>query len=68
MVLVPQGIHRLPESTVLEGHQFAVTGQALERLFLEYRCIARDPFKHLRFHDHEAAIDPGPVAGRLFLK
>src|SRR5208282_6237226 len=52
MVLVPQRIHRLPETPVLEGPQLIAVRQPLQRILLERRGVPVDVFPDLR-RQHE---------------
>src|SRR4051812_512875 len=48
--------------------QVALTRERLHRLSLPDGLVAGDVVEHLRLEHEEAAVDPGAVALRLFLK
>src|SRR6185312_8523472 len=65
---VAHGVHALPETVVLVGHELPVARQTLERLALEQRGIARDVIEHLRLENEEGAVDPCFPGERLLVE
>src|SRR5690348_1920177 len=57
-MLVAQGVHRVPELRVTEGHEFSVGGQLLERFALKRNCVATDVTEHRRLEDEKSAVNP----------
>src|ERR1043165_9467883 len=67
-LLVPQGVHRLPESAVAVRGELAVPGQLAERLPLPDGLVAVDIGDRARLENEEPAVDPRPVPGGLFVE
>src|SRR5712664_3191932 len=68
MLLIANGVHRLPESRMPIGHQFSVTCQRLHRLSLPNRRVIRNKIADLRFEHEKTPVDPTSVTGRFFLE
>ncbi len=64
----PQRVHGLPETFVVERHQFVLASQCFQRLALPYGLVARDEVEHSRLEDEKAAVDPAFARLRLFRK
>src|SRR5437764_4718780 len=68
MVLVSERVHRLPKAIVLIRLELALFRQFHERLGFPRGGIALDVIDYCWLQHKETAVDPGAVAGRLFLK
>ena len=68
MVLLAQGVHRLPESFMLVRRELALSGQGLERFSLPQGPITLDQVYHFAIQNKKTAIYPASFAERLFLK
>ena len=68
MVAVAQRVHRLPETAMVKGAQFAIARKALEQLLFKDRRIAFDPVKYRRRQHEKAAVDRAAIACGLFDK
>src|SRR4051794_41652329 len=60
-----QRVHRVPEPTVEVRLELALCREALERLLLPHRLVARDVAPHAGLEDEKAAVDPRAVAAGL---
>src|SRR6185312_2586727 len=61
-------VHWLPESGMRISGNLAITGQCLQRIALPDGGVALDVVEHAVLQDEKAAVDPGAIAGRLFLE
>src|SRR5450631_4061651 len=68
MLLVAQGIHWLPESTMNPGGELAARGKMLHGLVFPYRIQAVDQFEHARFQHEKAAVDEPAFGLRLLFE
>lgn len=68
MLFVAQRIHRLPETLVAIGDQFAAGSEPLQWGLLPRRLGAVDQIENRRIGDEEAAIDETAIAVGLFLE
>src|ERR1700712_2936953 len=68
VVLVAQGIHRLPEAFVEKYLQLAVARQVLHRLSFPYGRVVCDVVEYFRRKHKKAAVDPAAIALRFFLE
>src|SRR5690606_4909582 len=68
IILVPQGIHRLPEAGMPIRHKLVLPGQTHQRLALPTGQIAVDVVDDRGVENEIPPIDPGTVACRLFLE
>src|SRR5450830_2012976 len=67
LYLVAQCVHALPETVMLPVQQHAVARDVFQRRAFENGGFAvLQIIEHAGAADHEAAIDPAQVAGRLF--
>src|SRR5512134_3923618 len=67
-VLVPQRIHRLPETVVLECTQFPSCSKSLQRFLFQHTAVIAKIPDNLGLHDEETGIDPVAVPPRLLLE
>src|SRR5262245_38566544 len=66
VIAVPDRIHRMPETGMLVGEEFAVLGQAAQRCLFERLLVPAQVIEHARLEDEEPAVDPGLVLADLF--
>src|SRR5437879_3308805 len=68
LILVPQRVHRLPESGMLESAKLIVARHVDQRIGFPPCVIVFDVVECARLQDKEAPVHPCAVAGRLFLE
>ena len=68
MLLVAQGVHRLPEPAVNPGRELAVSRQVFQRFILPYRLRTLDQFQHARLEHEKTAVDQSALGLRLLLE
>ena len=66
--LVAQGIHGLPETAVTIGGELTFSGEALHGFSLPDGIVCIDVVDDFGRQDEKTAIDPGAIAGGLFLE
>src|SRR5580704_12711279 len=66
MILVAQGVHRLPEAEVPIGAQLIVLGEPSQRLMLEHGRVTVDVIEYLGTEHEEPAVDRRIRVGWLF--
>src|SRR6185312_4642240 len=64
--LVAQGVHRVPETAMLEGHHLAHRGEPDDRRTFPSTVVAIDQIEAARREHEITAIDEATVTRRLF--
>src|SRR5262245_1189594 len=65
MPAVSQGVHRPPESRMLDRMELAVLRELREDVSLEDRPVPFDPGQDRGLQHEEPAVDPGAIPERL---
>ena len=66
MILVPQGVHRLPKALMLVGHELIALHELSERRTFPGGAIAFDQVQTGRRQYEETTVDQATVAARFF--